>query len=211
MKRFDRSGVLIGERGHVLTNRHVVDPGCSDVFVEDFQGQVVKAQIVEMDPVLDVALLKTTWGARIRGRAPVAIRATDDLKVGDALHLAGFLGGELALRGGLIHSLADPIHGNFGFTVGVATYYGGSGGPILNDDGHLVGIVWGKLNTDARLHAYALKMQSVQPFLIKSGADWRSAFSPLHFEMPLSDNAKVRREEVAGIAIRATVKVRCSR
>src|SRR5699024_10000988 len=56
------SGVVLDEQGHILTNNHVVTLGgqsaAANVTVQTSDGQVHEAEVVGLDPMSDLAVIK---------------------------------------------------------------------------------------------------------------------------------------------------------
>src|SRR5205823_13257835 len=61
VRRGDRgagTGVIWQTKGGIVTNHHVIAHSGSKIWVELRDGRVLEGQIVDSDPILDVALLK---------------------------------------------------------------------------------------------------------------------------------------------------------
>jgi hypothetical protein len=89
----------------------------------------------------DLALIETSITTRKfaylrmngRGGEP------DPPREGEHVNIMGFPGGHFRPGGGFVAKTSDPIHGDHGFTIGMNTEAGGSGGPVFDDDALLVG------------------------------------------------------------------------
>ena len=165
------SGVIINPSGHILTNRHVVEGGCSQLYVESLSGRRVEARVVEVSDTDDLALLAT--GRDVSTFAYLRMNEKYDeglLPVrGESVHIIGFPNGEFGPRGGFVERDDEPVHGTRGFTIGMSTTFGVSGGPVFDDDGLFVGLVWGALNDDSgaepHVKVYALDAEAIIPFV----------------------------------------------
>src|SRR5690606_30623902 len=79
------TGVIIDDRGYVLTNQHVVDQ-VQGIEVHLHDGAVYPARVVQQDVAMDIALLKIEAQ---RTFTPVAIGSSADLMVGETVITLG--------------------------------------------------------------------------------------------------------------------------
>lgn len=139
------TGFIVGD-GRVLTNNHVVE-GCSVMSARNASGQRVSARVDATDPRRDLALLTVQPGF-----GPVlTFRDSPAVQRGEAVVTYGFpLSGVLSsgptLTTGNISALAglrdNPLH----FQISAPVQPGNSGGPLLDSQGHVIGVVVSKLN-----------------------------------------------------------------
>lgn len=153
---FEGAGVIITPDGYILTNAHVIHDG-HEVLEQNFallhNRSVMEAEVIGYDWHSDIALLK------IDAEEPLpaaAIGDSSELKTGDAAFAIGHPRGHYySLSTGVISSLERVLPGpNSEVVVGacsvpwiqtdVAINSGNSGGPLLNGDGEVIGIIsWG--------------------------------------------------------------------
>ena len=138
---FRAPGTLSGERQFILTNHHVIDQAVSTT-VRLADGREFEASITGSDPKTDIAVIEVT--APELKLMPVA--DSDQVEIGQWV---------LAIGNpfGLQHSLSVGIVSGTGRTnVGINAYEdfiqtdaaigpGNSGGPLINLDGEIVGII----------------------------------------------------------------------
>ena len=136
------SGIIITQSGYVLTNSHVIE-GNASVAVTLPEGQSYTAAVVGDDPELDLAILKIDSD---RTDFPVAIFGIyEDIIVGEKVLALGYpysddLGGELSAVDGIVSSLR--FIGDYDYIqtdVEISLGYGG--GPLVNLDGEVIGII----------------------------------------------------------------------
>ena len=143
------SGVLIDERGYIVTNNHVVDK--ADVLrVETLDGTVLEAELIGFDDGTDLAMLKVEEG-KIKAD-PVPMGDSDQLVIGELAIAIGNPGdADDVLFGtvtcGIISALGRQNVSAGNFTRRVETIQtdaainsGNSGGALLNAKGELIGI-----------------------------------------------------------------------
>src|SRR5712692_9832365 len=73
------TGFVWDKAGHIVTNNHVVE-GTVELAVRLASGQVLRAQVVGTAPNYDLAVIRVDSTRDLP--APIAIGASDDLKVG---------------------------------------------------------------------------------------------------------------------------------
>lgn len=149
------SGFLVSREGHIITNFHVVaeaalKPDRHDLVYVTADGREAPLQILQLDVLHDLALLKATDAGVAPGAAPgSAGRGFDALAFRpEAQALA---------QGERIYSLGNPLDVGFAVTEGTYNglvkrsfypqiFFGGalsggmSGGPALDQEGRVIGI-----------------------------------------------------------------------
>lgn len=145
------TGVVVVDKGVILTNLHVVI-GSSSINVTFANGEESPAKIVGMRPRYDLAVLQAE---RVPKGLPAAtLRSTNDLKAGDEVIAVGFpFGIGPSVSAGVISGLKREFRGKEdGRTLtdliqfDAAANPGNSGGPLVTADGQVVGIVTAILN-----------------------------------------------------------------
>jgi S1-C subfamily serine protease len=145
------SGVILDDNGDILTSLHVVADAI-DVQVFFFDGSDSAADIVSKDPSQDIAVLR----AKILpdNMVPATLGNARSLQPGDeAIVIGSPFGITGSVTDGIVSGLnrsfkppkaQDPLTGLIQFDTAVNP--GNSGGPLLNRDGEVVGIVTGLVN-----------------------------------------------------------------
>ena len=138
------SGIVLDQRGHVLTNFHVVE-GAQEIQVLLFDGSSHAATVVGSDPATDVAVLRVQAPAELL--VPVAFGTSSDLRVGQRVFAIGNpFGLERTLTTGIISSLNRSLPTRSGRTIksiiqtDAAINPGNSGGPLLDSGSRLIGM-----------------------------------------------------------------------
>ncbi len=136
------SGSLVyvdAEYGYILTNWHVVRDGEQiDVLFPD--GFASPGTTVKMDENWDLAVVRI-WKPNVR---PLLVAGVVP-RVGDVLTIAGYGQGSFrAVSGKCLHYAAPDAERPFEMVeVSVEARQGDSGGPILNQQGELAGVLFG--------------------------------------------------------------------
>ena len=138
------SGSVIDQKGHILTNYHVI-AGAREIRVRLFDGQEYVAGLVGQDPLNDVAVIKIN--APASSLIPIRLGDSSDLRVGQKIHAIGNpFGLERTYTVGIISSLNRTLPASNHRTlksiiqVDAALNQGNSGGPLLNSRSEMVGM-----------------------------------------------------------------------
>jgi S1-C subfamily serine protease len=131
------AGVAVEKAGFVLTNLHVVD-GAKVITVTPFGAEATPAQLVDSDRELDIALLRLS--------APLANAATighsSELGVGDEVMAVGSPRKMyFSVSRGMVSFPNRFLDGVEYIQTDLPINVGNSGGPLVDRDGSVVGIV----------------------------------------------------------------------
>jgi len=144
------SGVFIDDKGHLVTNVHVIE-GVDDIFVTLNDGTRINAKLLDKDNRVDVALLKADVGKS--AYAPMG--NSDDLAPGEWVLAVGNPFGDAipdprpTVTLGVVSALhrnykaADVAHQRIYLDMiqtDAAINPGNSGGPLVNIRGEIVGL-----------------------------------------------------------------------
>jgi Do/DeqQ family serine protease len=135
------SGVIVdAERGHVLTNHHVVE-NATEVSVQLHDGRTVSAEFIGSDPATDVALIRIPPG-NLRA---LPLADSERLRVGDFVVAVGNpFGLGQTVTSGIVSAVGRSGLTGLGFQNFIQTDAsinpGNSGGALVNLRGELVGI-----------------------------------------------------------------------
>ena len=137
------SGVVIDEKGYILTNNHVIDDA-ERLKVTLADGRVMRGKVAGSDDVTDLAVIKVESEQPL----PAAeLGNSDDLKTGQIVIAIGNpfgLTGGPAVTAGIISSLNRSLQARSGvlelIQTDAAINPGNSGGPLVNTKGKVVAI-----------------------------------------------------------------------
>ena len=134
------SGVIIDDKGYILTNNHVIE-GAKEISVSLADGREAKAKVIGTDSATDIAVLKIN----LKKLKAIHAANNDDLHVGDVvLAIGNPYGLGQTVTQGIISALGRNALGinqleNF-IQTDAAINPGNSGGALVNSNGSLVGI-----------------------------------------------------------------------
>ncbi|MGA9047660.1 MAG: trypsin-like peptidase domain-containing protein [Dehalococcoidia bacterium] len=141
------TGIIVGRSGVILTCQHVVDvEGSGDVTVVLNDGSKHAGSVVKSDKVRDLAVIKLSGEET---SLPVASLGnsdeSDNLQLGNDIYIVGYplsdvLSGSATITRGIISAFRtlDSVHV---IQTDAAVNPGNSGGPMINTDGEVIGIV----------------------------------------------------------------------
>ena len=166
------TGVIVDNRGYILTNSHVVADGQSqDVKVILYDGKELPAEVVWQEKSLDLAVIKVN-----AANLPVAeLGDSDNLEVGEiAIAIGNPLGlnFERTLTQGVISGLNRTIPLSSTGTETIENLVqtdasinpGNSGGPLLNARGQVIGINTAKISSGEGL-GFAIPINTAKPIV----------------------------------------------
>jgi len=138
------SGSIIDNRGHILTNNHVIRDA-QKLEVTLWEGSKWPAKLVGTDPDNDLAVIKISAPAdKVK---PLPLGDSRNLQVGQkVLAIGNPFGLGLTLTTGIISSLGRTIRSEVGTMIedliqtDASINPGNSGGPLLNSTGEIIGI-----------------------------------------------------------------------
>jgi S1-C subfamily serine protease len=156
------SGVVVDAKGDILTNLHVIHS--TDRWVITFwDGSKSEAEVVNVQPENDLAVIRAKTAPD--DLKPATLASTADLLPGDQVVAVGFPFGigpsvSAGVVAGLKREFVDPDPKQDGphltnlIQFDAAVNPGNSGGPLVNRDGEVVGIVTAIYNpTGQRVYA----------------------------------------------------------
>lgn len=133
------SGFLIDDEGYIVTNNHVVE-GASIVNVI-IDGKSVKAEVVGLDPIDDLALIKVDV-SDVSGIDPLELADSDSVRPGQmAVAIGNPFGLDDTVTVGVISGLNRTLGDLRGLIQTDASLNpGNSGGPLLDSEGRVIGV-----------------------------------------------------------------------
>ena len=140
------SGFFVSRVGHVISNNHVIE-GCQTVNVI-YHGKEFKANIVAVDKINDLAILKTD----IRPEKVYSI-SKEDPQLLEQVIVAGYPLGKkvsesIKASTGTVTALAGSGDNYSEFQTDAALNSGNSGGPIIDNFGNVVGVAVSKIQSE---------------------------------------------------------------
>ena len=135
------SGFIIDPQGYIFIAQHVIDKA-KEIEVRLADSQRLPARVVAADSQVDLAILQI---ATERPLPFLPLGDSDKIRVGDLAVVFGYpFGRESSMNLGIIsrpgRSYPDSASYEF-IQTDAGAYAGGSGGPLLNSKGHIIGMI----------------------------------------------------------------------
>jgi serine protease Do len=134
------SGFIIGEKGIVITNNHVIQ-GAEDIVVRVNGDKEFKAKVLGADPGMDIAVLKMETNEKFK---PVKFGDSDKARIGDWVIA---IGNPFGFGGTVTSGIISARNRSIGLSryedfiqTDASINQGNSGGPLFNMDGDVIGI-----------------------------------------------------------------------
>ena len=167
------TGFFVDSLGHLVTNAHVIEDK-SYIAIRSLDGKFYRAMVVAQDDQRDLALLQ------VDGKfSPLRIIHSDKVEKGQRVLALGYpqifiQGNESKVTDGIISSFSGIEGDRNWFQISVPIQGGNSGGPLIDENGDVVGCLVATLNVKNFMNAtgsvpqnvnYAIKSKSLLYFL----------------------------------------------
>jgi S1-C subfamily serine protease len=138
------TGFVVGPE-LVLTNHHVIE-GCARILVRTADGRSLPGQVPAQDARRDLAVVRVTGSP-----GPVLAFRANPVRRGESVvtygfPLAGLLSSGPTLTTGEVSALAGLNDNPTQFQISAPVQQGNSGGPLLDRQGNVIGVIVSKLN-----------------------------------------------------------------
>ena len=135
------SGFIIDATGYVLTAHHVIDKA-KEIEIRLADARRLPARVIAADAQVDLAILKIQTEREL----PIlSLGDSDAIRVGDLALVFGYpFGRESSMNLGIVSrsGRSYPNSASYEFIqTDAGGYPGGSGGPLLNSKGHVIGMI----------------------------------------------------------------------
>jgi len=135
------SGFIVDPTGFILTAQHVVDKA-KEIEIRLADSQRVPARVVAADSQIDVAILKIQTEREL---PTLPFGDSASIRVGDLALVFGYpFGRESSMNLGIISRSGRSYPDSASYELiqtDAGAYPGGSGGPLLNSKGHVIGMI----------------------------------------------------------------------
>lgn len=197
------TGFYVSDEGHILTNAHVVE-SCDNVFIDSRQ-----LKLIDTATAFDLALLLDPAPPK---NQRVASFAADSAKLNADITVVGYplhdlLGGVNVTRGEI--SALKGIGGDeITYQISAPIQPGNSGGPTLNNNGAVIGVVVSKLREEVVAASgggipqninFAIKAEAAKQYLDSNRVEYAT----------IEREDRLSAEEVAERALDFTVLLEC--
>jgi len=161
--KFGGSGFAISSNGYILTNYHVIK-GADSLYVQNSKGVSFKVKPYYTDAINDIAILKVVdLSFTNLGLLPYSIKKTS-AGIGEQVYTLGYPKDDVVLGDGYVSSKTGINGDTLAYQIAIPVNPGNSGGPLLDNNGNIVGVINGKEHkTDGA--AFAVKSKYIMEAL----------------------------------------------
>lgn len=170
------TGVVIDNKGLILTNKHVVPSGTDRVQVVAADGTTYNGvEIIGRDPLNDLAILRVKNADKL---SPARLGNSDNVRTGQKVIAIGNALGQFqnTVTSGIISGLGRPVAAQSErgaeveqltnlFQTDAAINSGNSGGPLLNYNGEVIGINTA-IAADAQNIGFAIPINEAKAIIV---------------------------------------------
>jgi S1-C subfamily serine protease len=169
----------------IVTNKHVVE-NCTNIAIRGAVAPTL-AKLIIIDKQMDIAVLTSPLFSQ---RVPYLRNNHDEIKIGDILFSIGYplergkTGEFIVIPAKVLKTKTDLTSGFEDIEFSDNVNHGNSGGPLLDKNSNLVGIVTAKLTykykdsrTPSRHAALAIGVEGLIDFLKKNNINYASSSS----------------------------------
>ncbi len=156
---FRGTGFLIDGKGYLVTNAHVISI-MKNVYVANNKGEYFTATPVFKDKDVDLAILKITDTAyKTITNLPYSIKKGNS-DLGEQFFTLGFPRNEIVYGEGYVSAKSGNDGDSLAYQLTVSANPGNSGGPVINRNGEIIGIITAK-DSKADGVVYATKSRNI--------------------------------------------------
>lgn len=156
---FEGSAFALNNKGYIVTSFHMVKSADS-VFIQNDRTERNHAKPVYTDESIDLAILKIdetrvteSW------QVPYTLK-NKGLDIGERVFTLGFPRADVVYGEGALSALSGYSGDTSMYQISIPVNPGNSGGPLLDEQGNVVGVIKGKI-TGAEATGFAIKANQI--------------------------------------------------
>lgn len=163
------SAFALNNSGYIITSLHMIN-GADSVFIENKVFDRTSAKVILTDPKLDLAVLKIENKELYKNwQVPYSLN-TKLADVGEKVFTLGYPRKDMVYGEGSLSSLSGFFNDTTMYQISIPVNPGNSGGPLLDDQGNIIGVIRGKI-TNAEATGFAVKSGEIIKSIRTIGGD----------------------------------------
>ncbi|MBA2613256.1 MAG: trypsin-like peptidase domain-containing protein [Bacteroidetes bacterium] len=153
------SAFALNNKGYIITSSHMVN-GADSVFVQNGSLERTLTEVVLIDPKLDIAILKIIDSKVVKAWDVPFTFSEKPTDIGEKVYTLGYPRKDVVYGEGSLSSLSGYYNDTTMYQISIPVNPGNSGGPLLNDQGNVIGVIRGKI-TGADATGFAIKSNEI--------------------------------------------------
>jgi len=162
-QQYGATGFVISSKGYVITNYHVIS-GADSIYLQNSEGESFKSEVIYKDELKDLAVLHVLDTLFSTPKEIPYTFKTSDTDLGEQLYTLGFPRDEAVYGQGYLSSSTGYGGDTVSYQISIPVNPGNSGGPVVDKNGNLIGIISGK-QTGIDGAAFAIKTKTLLEML----------------------------------------------
>lgn len=140
------SAFAFNNNGYIVTSLHMIN-GADSVFVENGNLERTLTKVILTDAKLDLALLKIDNAEVTKNWQVPFSFASKTTDIGEKVFTLGYPRKDMVYGEGSLSSLSGYSNDTTMYQISIPVNPGNSGGPLLDDQGNVIGVIRGKIST----------------------------------------------------------------
>jgi len=184
-KNSSGTGFFVSKSGYIMTNAHVVDDS-DRLYVTTLDGDRIKAEVIDSNAKLDIALIKLVTGKK---NFPTArIGNSNNLRKGQPIIMIGNPLGTQYEHTVLTGIISGFNRHNGSIQLSIPSYPGSSGSPVFDNKGRVIGIMRARA-AELKTKTVEIKKESIS-FSTIEGVENIGLAVPINYAKPMLNMAK---------------------
>lgn len=163
------SAFALNNRGYIVTSYHMVKSADS-VFIQNENTERSHAKVVYTDEAIDLAILKLdNTNVAENWQVPYGLK-NKTAEIGEKVFTLGYPRADVVYGEGALSSMSGYSGDTSMYQISIPVNPGNSGGPLLDEQGNIVGVIKGKI-TGAEATGFAIKANQILRSLDQNASD----------------------------------------
>ncbi len=156
---FEGTGFAMNNKGYIITSLHMVKDADS-IFIENSNTERCLTKLIYSDPKIDIAILKIVDKSVSKNwNLPFSFN-TKSSDLGEKVFTLGYPRKDIVYGEGALSALSGYRNDTAMYQISIPVNPGNSGGPLLDEQGCIIGIIRGKI-TNAEATSFAIKSNQI--------------------------------------------------
>jgi serine protease Do len=163
------SAFALNNKGYIITSYHMVKDADS-IFIQNSSTERTLSKLILSDPKMDLAILKIDNAELLSNwQVPFSLKEKG-IDVGEKVFTLGYPRKEMVYGEGSLSSLSGYSNDTSMYQISIPVNPGNSGGPLLDDNGNIIGVIRGKISS-AEATGFAIKANEILNSITELAAD----------------------------------------